>query len=49
MWATVCLIAALVSALFAAFIWPSPPPSRPHIGWLAFALFLAYLLISGHK
>jgi hypothetical protein len=41
--------AAFLCAIFAAFVWPTPPPSRPHVGWLAFAFYMAYLLVSVWK
>ena len=50
MLANFLLIGAIFCALGATFVWPSPPQGRPHVGWLAIALFLGYMLIVGwHK
>jgi hypothetical protein len=38
----VFLVFAFVLAICAAAAWP--PISRPHLGWAAFAFFLAYLI-----
>jgi hypothetical protein len=38
------LIAALICAILAAFVYPNPQPARPQLGWLAFALYLASVL-----
>ena len=38
------LVAAFICAVLAALVIPNPPPGRPQLGWLAFALFLASLL-----
>ncbi len=40
-------MAALVCALFAAVVVPNPPPTRPQLGWLALAFFLAALVVRG--
>jgi uncharacterized membrane protein len=36
----VFLVFALVLSICAAWGWPTPP--RPHLGWAAFAFFIAY-------
>jgi len=41
------VMAGLVCACFAAFMVPNPPPSRPQLGWLAVAFFLAALVVRG--
>ena len=41
----VFLVFAFVLAICAAMGWPTVP--RPHLGWAAFAFFIAYLLF-GH-
>lgn len=38
----VLLVFAFVLAICAAAQWPTVP--RPHLGWAAFAFFIAYLL-----
>lgn len=38
------LIAAFICAVLAAFIYPSPPPTRPQLGWLSLALYFASIL-----
>lgn len=43
------LIAALICGALAAFVFPNPQPSRPHIGWLAFTLYIASLLAGQWK
>jgi hypothetical protein len=41
----ILLVFAFVCAVCAAASWPVVP--RPHLGWAAFAFFIAYLLFSG--
>lgn len=38
----VLLVFAFVLAICAAMEWPSVP--RPHLGWAAFAFFIAFML-----
>ena len=40
----ILLVFAFVLAVCAASQWPMLP--RPHLGWAAFAFFIAYLLFS---
>jgi len=40
----ILLVFAFVLAVCAAANWPVVP--RPHLGWAAFAFFIAYLLFS---
>jgi len=45
MFGLILLVFAFVLAICAAANWPVVP--RPHLGWAAFAFFIAYLLFSG--
>ena len=45
--ALILLVFGFVCAVLAAFVLPQPAYGRVHLGWLAFAFFLAAMIFGG--